>query len=71
MPDFPIQIPDQSLTTVFDTCSFIDIPRGQAFISKVLLPQGSTSVTASMTPYSWAYSSSGVEETAGTPQSLT
>jgi hypothetical protein len=71
MPDFPVQIPDQSLTTVFETCGFTDIPRGQAFISKVLLPQGSTSVTATMTPYTWSYSSSGVEETAGTPQSLT
>lgn len=70
MPDFPIQIPDQSLTTVFETCSFIDIPRGQAFLSKVLLPSDSSSVQASMTPYSWAYSDAGVEETAGAVQTL-
>ena len=71
MTDFPVQIPDQSLTTVFETCDFIDIPRGQSFLSKVLLPQGSTSVGATLTPYSWSYSAEGVEETSGSPQTLT
>ena len=71
MTDFPVQIPDQSLTTVFETCDFIDIPRGQSFLSKVLLPQGATSVGATLTPYSWSYSADGVEETSGTPQTLT
>lgn len=71
MTDFPVQIPDQSLTTVFETCDFIDIPRGQSFLSKVLLPQGSTSVGATLTPYSWSYSADGVEETSGSPQTLT
>lgn len=70
MADFPITLPDQSLTTVFDTLNMVDIPRGQSFEAKVALTPNSTQVEASMIPYTWDMQNGVVTQTSGQASDL-